>query len=257
MSGASKNRTRQERVESLGIQKPRWIQWWQNSDKADVSSRVGIAFTAGVLLLLVCETWRPPFAYRLNAIPARDLISRVTFDVPNVDETKSLQVRKRREQLAFYRNRPQPIDQLRAALKDQLFLVLSAPSFDQLTEEERSAFAQFYQDDETDLDDTPADRFSMLKSVLASDPELKTLEDAITIAMRDNYRFGLIMALQHQPDQGSQERIKVYPAGHPEDVEFVEIADARIAQAGVALAKRLREQFRTKFSNDDSQKSLA
>ncbi|TWU48040.1 HD family phosphohydrolase [Rubripirellula reticaptiva] len=254
MSGASKNRTRQERVESLGIQKPRWIQWWQNSDKADVSSRVGIALIAALALLLVCETWRPPFAYRLNAIPARDLISRVTFEVPNIDETKTLQDRKRREQLAFYRNRPQPIDQLNAALRDQLFLVLSAPSFDRLTEDERNAFAQFYEDDETDPNDTPANRFSMLKTVLASDPELKTLDDAIKVAMRDNYRFGLIMALQHVPDQGSQERIKVYPVGRPDEVEFVEIADARIAQAGVALAKRLREQFRTKFPADDSQK---
>ncbi|QDT06227.1 hypothetical protein K227x_46360 [Rubripirellula lacrimiformis] len=257
MSGASKNRTRQERVESLGKQKPRWIQWWQDSNKADVLSRVGIAVIAGMFLLVLCETWRPPFAYRLNAIPARDLISRVTFEVPNESETKTLQDRKRREQLAYYRNRPQPLDQLRAALKDQLFLILSASSYGQLTEEERSAFTQFYEGDETEPDDTPANRFSMLKSVLVDDPELKTLDDAILIAMRDNYQYGLIMALQHGPELGSQERIKVYPVGRPDEVEFVEIADARIAQAGPTLAKRLREQFRTKFPADDGQKVAA
>lgn len=254
MSSASKNRTRQERIDSLGIQKPRLVQWWQDSDKADVLARVGIAIVAAAALLVLCQTWRPAFAYRLNAIPARDLISRVTFSVPNEIETKSLQDRKRREQLAFYSNRPQPLDQLRAALKDQLFLVLGAPSYDQLSAEERTAFSQFYEGDETQPEDTPATRFSVLKSVLAEDPELKTLDEAINIAMRDNYRFGLITALQHTPDQGSQERIRVYPVGRPEDIEFVEISDARIAQAGVTLAKRLREQFRTKFPTDDSQK---
>ncbi len=254
MSGASKNRTRQERVESLGIQKPRLVQWWEDSDKGEVLSRVGLAVVAGLILLILCETWRPPFAYRLNATPARDLISRVTFEVPNETETKALQDRKRREQLGFYRNRPQPLDQLRAALKDQLFLVLGAPSFDQLTDDERTAFTQFYEGDETEPDDTPINRFSMLKSVLAGDPELKKLDDAIMIAMKDNYRFGLLQALQHTPEQGSQERIKVYQFGRPDEVEFVEIADARIAQAGVSLAKRLREQFRTKFPADDSQR---
>ena len=40
MSGASKTRTRQERIDSLGIQKPRLIQWWQNGDKTDFSIRI-------------------------------------------------------------------------------------------------------------------------------------------------------------------------------------------------------------------------
>lgn len=257
MSGASKNRTRAERVESLGIQKPRWIQWWENSDKADVSTRIGIAVFAGVLMLLLCRTWHPPFAYRLGAIPARDLISRVTFEVPNETETKALQDRKRREQLAFYSNRPQPLDELRAALRNKIFPIFTSPSFDQLSEEGRNAFAEFFDGDETNPDDTPVNRFSMLKTVLADDPELKKLDEAIEISMRDNYKFGLINQLQHSIDQGSQERVRVYPIGRPDEVAFVEISDVLIAQAGVAMTKRLREQFRTKFPAEDNQKVAA
>ncbi len=65
--------------------------------------------------------------------------------------------------MAFYSNRTQPLDQLHAALKDQLFLVLGAPSFDQLNEDERNAFAQFYEGDETEPEDTPTKRFAMLE----------------------------------------------------------------------------------------------
>jgi putative nucleotidyltransferase with HDIG domain len=254
MSGASRQRTRQERIDSLGIQKPRLIQLWQDSDKAYWMIRVAVAVVAAIALLVLCQTWKPPFAYRKNAIPARDLITRVTFDVPNDTETKAQQDRVRREQLAFYSNRPQPLDQLHAALRDQLFLVLSAPSYDQFSTEERQAFTQFYMGDETDPEDASVKRFKMLKTVLADDPELKKLDEAVELAMRENYRFGLIKVLQHTPAQGSQEMIRVYTVGRPEDIEFVEISNARIAEASNDISKRLREQFRTKFPADDNQK---
>ena len=254
MSGTSKPRNKQERIDSLGIQKPRLVQWWQDADKADVLSRIGIAVTAAIAMLLLCQTWAPQFAYRLGAIPARDLVSRVTFDVPNVEETKAVQNTKRREVLAFYRNRNEPIKQLKAALKDQLFKVLGAPSFDQMTEEERSAFAQFYEGDETDSSDTPAIRFSMLKSVLVEDPELKKLQDALRVAMEENETKGLLPALQHQQEQGRQDMIRVYETHTPEESLPVEISDVRIAQASVEFVKRLKEQFRTRYPEEGGQK---
>jgi cyclic-di-AMP phosphodiesterase PgpH len=252
MSGASKQRTRQERLDSLGIQKPRLVQWWQESDKSDWTVRMGIALFAGSLLLICCHTWQPPFSYRLGEIPARDLITRVSFEVPNKTETDVIRNRKKRETVVFYRNRPQPLDELSAALKNELFLVLGADTFNSLREEERNAFVQFYEGDET-APGEDAKRFSLLKSIFADDPELKKLDEALSIALQENRRFGLIQALEHQPEDGSQERIRVYPVGQPTDIEFVEIEDARIAQASVGLTKRLKEQFRIKFPADENQ----
>ncbi|MDA8744648.1 HDIG domain-containing protein [Rubripirellula amarantea] len=217
-------------------------------------SRIGIAVTAAIALLVLCQTWAPQFAYRLGAIPARDLVSRVTFDVPNLEETKALQNTKRREVLAFYRNRSEPIKQIKAALKDQLFKVLGAPSFDQMTEEERLAFAQFYEGDEADDADSPAKRFSVLKSVLAEDPELKKLQDALRVAMEENERKGLLQALQHQQEQGRQDMIRVYEAHTPDESLPVETSDVRIAQASIEFVKRLREQFRTRYPEEGGQK---
>ena len=249
MSGASKQRTRQERLDSLGIQKPRLVQWWQDSDKADWMIRIGIAVVAGIALLVFCQTWMPSFSYRLNTIPPRDLITRVAFEIPNETETESLRERKKRETILVYSNRPQPLDQLRAALKEDLLLVLGADSFDQLKKEEREAFAKFFVGDETQPNAAQT-RFSLMKAVFVDDhPELKNLDSALSVAMEKNRRFGLIQALQHSAEEGSQERIRVY-SGSPEDVEFVEIGDVRIAQASLTLEKQLREQFRTKFPTD-------
>ena len=258
MSGTSKPRNRQERIDSLGIQKPRLIQWWQDANKTDVFSRIGIAITAALLLLVLCQTWRPPFAFRAGAIPARDLVSRVTFEVPNVEETKAIQNTRRRETLAFYRNRTEPLKQLQAALRDQLFLVLSENSYEELTEEEKEAFSQFYdvkaagEPPEGETLDTAATRFAMLKEVLAEDKELKKLQEALDIAMKKNFEKGVILNLTHKPDQGSKDLIQVYRAGLPDEYKPVDVSDVRIAEASLELVKQLKEQFRTRFSGEES-----
>ena len=253
MSGASKTRTRQERIDSLGIQKPRIVQWWLDSDKADVAIRIAMALVAAISLLALCQTWQPPFAYRAGGVPARDLISRVTFEVPNDSETRAAKARKRSEEPAFYENDPKQMDSLLAALKDPLFLVLGGPSFDGLTEEELNAFSQFYAGDETEPEDTPAKRFAMLKTVFADDPELKILDETIKIATAENREKGLIQSLTHSTEQGSKERVRVFQVGNPDDDIYVEIEDCRIAQAGPSMDTRLREVFRQKYPSDDNQ----
>ncbi len=253
MSGASKQRTRQERIDSLGIQKPRLLQWWQDSDKADFAIRILIAVVAAITLLICCRTWRPPFAYRKDQIPEHDLVTRVTFEVEDDDQTKALRDRLRREQLAFYINRKKPLLNLQAALRDQLFMVLGAPAFDQMNPEEQSAFAQFSKKDETTPEDLPAKRFAMLKAVFADDPKLETLKSAMDIAFQENYRYGLIQGLEHSPEESAPVMIKVYQEGTPNDIEFVEMKNARIAEAAPGIEKRLKEEFRTKYTADDSQ----
>ena len=59
MSGSNKQRNRPERINSLGIQKPKLVQWWLESDKADFMIRMGLAVLAAVTLLAACQTWRP------------------------------------------------------------------------------------------------------------------------------------------------------------------------------------------------------
>ncbi|GAA5508783.1 HDIG domain-containing metalloprotein [Novipirellula caenicola] len=254
MSGTSKQRTRQERIDSLGIPKPRLIQWWQRSDKADFSIRVGMAILAAVLMLVLCHAWRPSFAYRKNAIPARDIITRVTFQVKDELETDAVRRQKRREAPVLYRNRTKPLDQLRAVLKDQLFLALGAQSFDQMNEDERKAFAQFYEGDETaEPGDTSAERFATLKSVLADDPELIKVDAAVGTAMEPMYKLGLLKAMQHTPDQGNQRMIMVYPAGQPDEAVPVEVSQVRIAQASSNLQSLLQEYFRPSFGSERGQ----
>tara|TARA_R110002049_G_scaffold2750_2_gene21675 strand:+ start:539211 stop:541574 length:2364 start_codon:yes stop_codon:yes gene_type:complete len=254
MNGASKQRARQERIESLGIPKPRLIQWWQRSDKSEWATRIGIAVLAALALLVLCQTWIPPFAYRAGAIPARDLVTRVTFDVVNEPETEAVRIQKRREAMTMYRNRPQILNQLRSALKNQLFLALSAESYADLQDDEKDAFAQFYKfDPAEEKPDPPADRFETFKKVLKDDPELTKVDKAVDVAMQSIRDFGLLRGLQHTDKQGNQEFIQVFLAGNTEDAQFVKTDQVQVAQVGPKLRKALRDQFRTLFEGDDGQ----
>lgn len=258
MSGASKQRSQKERIESLGIQKPRLVEWWQRSDKADGAIRIGIALIAAATMLLFCQTWRPPFAFRTAEIPGRDVITRVDFEMLDEQETKLLRDKKTSEQIAFYRKRSEPLDQLRFALNNQLFLVLDAQAFDQLTPDEQRAFGEFYEGDETaGPNDTPADRFAVLKSVLAGDPELVAVDDALKLALEENYKFGLFQGTQHSPQEGNQKRIRVYSSESPNEIEYVEVSQSRIAQAKEGIGTRLKEQFRQRFEKQEGHQKVA
>ncbi len=249
MSGASKQRTRQERIESLGIPKPRLIQWWERSNKLDVSARIGIAVIAAATLLALCQTWKPPFAYRIGEIPGRDVITRVSFEDVDETATEANRMQKLREVPTYYRNRPQPLAQLRAALKNKLFVVLAPPSFDQMSEEERLALASFYEGDETaEPKDSPESRFAAIKTVLSSDTELKEIDGALDILYQEVFKYGLLQGLQHKPEEGSQNTIRVFKAGEQkEDAQLVLLESVRIAELEDSVRGSLADQFRFRF----------
>ncbi len=252
MNGTKKQRAGKQRIESLGIPKPRFVEWWNRGNKSDWSILAGMTLLGGLSVLLLCQTWNPPFAYRQGEIPARDLITRVTFEVEDREATEIVREQRRREVLPFYRNRTQPLTQLRGNLKDQLFLLLDAPSYEELGPERQRAFAQFVDSDSREPGGpSAAEQFRMLQSVLSADPELKQIEAAIDAAMVSVYRYGLLQSSQHTPEQGNQRLIRIVQANQPDDVEPVELSRVRIAQVGEDLRTRLREQFAQRFDRDN------
>ncbi|WDQ14789.1 HD family phosphohydrolase [Rhodopirellula sp. P2] len=259
MSGASKSgttkgkqRAGKERIESLGIPKSKWATWWSRKDKAEWSLRVGMTLIAAITILVLCFTWKPAFSYRSGAIPARDLISRVDFQVADAIATGDLKERRRREVMTLYRNSPQRLEQLRAALKNRLFLVLGAANYEQLGKEERSALTEFYEGSETAPDgESPAERFALLKRVFSKDKDLATLEAAVDSSMLKLYKNGILQAPQHPPEKGSQRMIRVFTGDQTEEAVPVELSKVIIAEAGNQLVKELRDQFRSRFPGDE------
>ena len=258
MSTSSNKRAGKERLQSLGIPKNRFVQWWSDHRGTGLWIRGAMVTIAALVMMTLCRTWEPPFPYRTGDYPTRDLIARVEFQMPDEAATEASRIQKKRETLAFYANRSQPLSQRREELKDQLFLVLDALSFDQMSPDVRRAFSDLYEADETaGPGDTPAERFSTLKAVLAVDKNLEQTDEAVRIAMMPLVEDGLLQSLTHTLEQGSLSYIKVYAAGNPTDAHTVEVSKVRIAQAKQDFERSLKEQFRQRFDGDSAQKVAA
>ncbi len=210
---------------------------------------------AALLMMLISRTWEPLFPYRIGDYPTRDLVSRVDFQMPDEAATQAMRLQKRRETLAYYENQNKPLTQRHEELKDQLFLILGAQSFEQMTPEERRAFSEFYEEDETaGPGDTASDRFAILKNVLSNDTNLVKTDNSLRIAMLRATETGLLQSLNHKAEDGDLRIIRVYSAGNPTEAQVVEVSTVRIAQVKVDLEHGLREQFCLSFDSDSGQK---
>ncbi|MEZ6087630.1 MAG: HDIG domain-containing protein [Pirellulaceae bacterium] len=251
MSSSTQNRTRSDRVASLQLPPGKLQRFVSLVRQSQVWVRFAIAVIAAVIILIVCQTWRVPFAYRTGYIPPRDMYARVQFDVPDLAKTQSAKDLKRRTVIAFYMNRSIGLTQLREKLKDQLFVVLEAPSFDQLSDAARDAWAQFFKGDETagPEESAPA-TFAFLKATFAEDAELQKLDEAVRTAMLPFYETGLLRSLEHE--EGDAGLIRVYPSNQPSDIQVVPVERVRIAQASLDLRQRIIEEFKLRFEFEKS-----
>lgn len=248
MSSAAPKRTRTERVQSLPLPPGRFQQTVQQFRHSEIWGRIALAALAAVTMLIVCQAWQPPFAYRRGYIPPRDLIARVTFNVPDEVQTRTLREQRRREALVYYENRPQPLNQSREALKDQLFLVLAAESLDQLSTEGRAAWNQFYEADETDKPGAELAAFAAIRATFHADPQLKQLDEAVQTAQLPLLERGLLLSLRHSIEQGNQSTILVFNTGHPELAKPVDVEKVRLATARDELENRLKQEIVRRYT---------
>lgn len=251
MSSSAPRRTRSERVQSLHLPPGKFKQLSEQFRHSEIWTRFGLAGLAAVLMLVFCKSWEPPFSYRTGYIPARDMIAKVTFQVPDENKTRNLREQRRKETLVYYENRPQALAQSRESLKDQLFLVLAADSLDRLTPQGREAWKQFFDADETVEAKAELAKFAALKSTLHLDPELKRLDEAIRTAMQPFIERGLLFGLGHTIDEGDQGTILVYETARPELAKPVDLEKVRIATAKTELSNRLKDEIVRRYEVAD------
>ncbi len=248
MSNAAPKRTRTERVQSLPLPPGRFKLLGEQFRHVEIWGRFGLAGLAALLMVIVCQAWKPPFAYRSGYIPARDMIARVSFDVPDPDKTRNLREQRRQETIVYYENRPQALNQRRDALRDQLFLVLGAASLDQLSPEGRLAWQDFYEFDETAAADAELMAFAALKLTFVDDAELKTLDEAVRTALQPLIERGLLVSLGHTLDKGDQGVINVFSPGNPDLAKPIDVEQVRIATAKTELAKRMVDEIVRRYT---------
>ncbi|MCA9063210.1 MAG: hypothetical protein KDA96_09125, partial [Planctomycetaceae bacterium] len=140
-----------------------------------ILSRVMIATTAVVLMLLSTQAWRTRFPYRSGQFVATGIQSRAGFEVENVFETEAGRNEAANAAPLVLIQDNTVIDRLSSQLRDQLSEIANARTAEQLSERTRHAFAL---DGEDPL--ARESRFGSIRKPLISESEsVGTRLDAI------------------------------------------------------------------------------
>lgn len=210
-----------------------------------------MAVLAGLAILIIMRGWQPPFAYREGDVPLRAVVARVAFDMLDEGQTAVLRDQKRREVLCFYENRPQPLSQLRSAIKDHVFALLGDKPYEELPADQQKSLKLFIPGSDGEQELSPDDALKVLRSLLSESGQLDKFDQAMRNVLDPLAETGILKSLSHDMDKGSQRSILVFPTGQPNDAVVVDVPRARHAEIVAELPQKLKETFQQSFSSPD------
>lgn len=215
MATGGKKRKRSERVAALELPPNSWERMWGNLRRPDVLARIALAAAAALLLCLVIRAWDLPYSYRSGYRPPTDLTARVSFQVEDLAETRSLRDCAQWQVPYVFVRDPEPLKRLEETIRNSVLELLAAPSYEAMPR------PQLWQDFmPPDPAAKPAETesrqaFDAFRKALSEDEDLKRLMRAIGAALKDYDSVGLLRSLQAKQEverrlgEGNQDRIVV------------------------------------------------
>ena len=96
-----------------------WGELVARVSRPEVLARLGICAAASLLLVVMLRGWEEPFSFRLGWVPPRGLVSRVAFEKPDPDATRTAQERAAAKVRVVYAQDKAPVVRLRDGLKNR------------------------------------------------------------------------------------------------------------------------------------------
>ena len=201
-----------------------------------------------MVLLIFTRGWDPPFNYRLNDIPGRDIVASVDFKQIDLEATKEARDRARRVVMAMYDQDPEPLIQLRAQLSSEISKLLSSEKLEEVDQ-------QLWRDFEPPLaagtpDPTPEERqsqFERFREAFAEENALEAYGEQLAEVMAPFEQWGLLESLPVEHKELNFEKIFIRTR-ESEGQGFGasagrEVADVRIENAAARLQSSLNEKL--------------
>ena len=123
--------------------------------RPEVLARLGICLGAALLLLVTLRGWEEPFAFRNGWVPPRGVVSRVAFERPDPEATRTAQERAAAKVRVVYANDKAPVVRLRDGLKNRAAEIAAA---EKLGRSIREAWGEFAPEAAAVLDSLPAEQ---------------------------------------------------------------------------------------------------
>ncbi|MFI4874411.1 MAG: HD family phosphohydrolase [Blastopirellula sp. JB062] len=228
----------------------RWLAQLQRPENA---AMVALTAVAALLLWAVTVAWMPPFSFRQDFVPPRDVVSRVDFAVPDPAGDQRARDAAAANARTVYENDPAPLEQMRGKLQSALARIVSAKEY---TPEIAAAWEEFLKTPKSPdqaLPDTEKRRhFDNFHTFYAKEGKLTALEQGVAAALTNFTKNGLMDNNDQAENKGNKAEVIVYRKGEPDVRRVVSISDLLIAQARNNLKKNLEielSQLREEESN--------
>ena len=245
MANISQKRTRQQRVAVVELPPGFWGNLWEQLQRGAVLLRLAICALAAILMLIFTRGWDPPFRYRLNEVPERNLVASVDFEQPDQAATAEARTQARKLTVAVYDQDPAPLEQLRAQLRLEIGKLLAAETWEEVDPGLWQQFQPPLADGTPDpTDEERAEQFKRLKESLATESALEMFNTKIGEAMAPLEEWGLLEELPNEHD-GNLEKLFVRTregAGFSAEAGH-DVPDVLIKNASAKLQQSLNEKL--------------
>ena len=275
MSSSTGNpkRTRSDRVATLKLPPGTIERAWNTLWRGDVILRLSLCFVTALAAWIITGFWNPPFEYRLGDVSTRNVVSRVSFEIIDPQKTELAREEARRLQHCVYDHDPRPLLELQQALKDKIFQLVGADSYEDV---DKDLWSEFLTEPPTEEENTvtqnelnevgslisslatqgagpPIDlapgqpitteyrkraEFERFKKSLEDDPNLEKFVEGVSRSLAEFEKTGLLDKLGHSLSEGNQSQIQIRDSNNGFQVTPVD--DVRIGQALPRIKDKLQ-----------------
>lgn len=199
-------------------------------------ARIVLTLLASAALCIAIRGWDPPLAYRVGYVPLRDVVARAAFSQEDPAATQAAQRQARSQVRYIFAQDPKPLEQLRASLHNTVVELTAAATLAKANKKLWGEFQPPAQPGTAPSALSQERQFLAFRAALAGPENLNRFDDALRDAFAPFEKNGLLDLEKlpqqpgkgDQPGHGNQLQILVHPAGQPEPLEVVEVADALI-----------------------------
>jgi membrane-associated HD superfamily phosphohydrolase len=202
--------------------------------------RLGVWFAACLVLWAVTGAGDPPFAFRTGDVPARKIVARVTFELPNDAETDKRRDEARRTAESVYVNNVRLLEEVRQGLTNKVSQLVQAMDFEKV---DQKLWAEFSPPDPQRPADEDKRRFDAIKAYFTAGMDSGRYDEAVKRALEPIQRSGVLKEKDPR-DKGSQISLLIHEAGGDRPSHRATIDEVRIDKVKGSLKQRLLDELK-------------
>ncbi|MGA2064917.1 MAG: HDIG domain-containing metalloprotein [Thermoguttaceae bacterium] len=209
-----------------------WERAWISLRRRDVLGRIVLGFLAAAAMSVILRAWDPPLRWRSGMVPRRDVTAGVTFSREDAAATEAARQQARRNAPAVFVQDSAPLVRLRATLRATIAELAKAEA---LGKSEQALWREFESPPPQAAAPARAAEdnagFQEFRKAVAGKENLDQLDRAVAEALAPFEHRGLLGDPRQELAMANPEEILVYPLGHPELKEPVQVKDVQLGDA--------------------------